>query len=121
MHKGQPVRTGVRQSCLVLPFMFLIAIDWIMQHVTIKKWNTMDLQLDDLDVADVLALLSHTQQQMQEKTNIVVEHSARLGMNIHRGKSKILKVSQSHCIHGSDRKGRTFHVYGQRLRHTGRN
>ena len=38
----------------------------------------------DLDFADDLALLSHTQQHMQEKTNIVAEHSARLGLNIHR-------------------------------------
>ena len=39
-----------------------------------------------------LALLSHTQQQMQEKTYIVAEHSACLGLNIHKEKSKILKV-----------------------------
>ena len=36
IHRGQPteacnVRTGVRQSCLLLPFLFLIAIDWVMR------------------------------------------------------------------------------------------
>ena len=50
-------------------------------------------QLDDLDFADDLALLSHTQHQMQEKTNTVSENSAKLGLNIHRGKSKVLKVN----------------------------
>ena len=30
---------------------------------------------------------------MQEKTSTIVETSARLGLNIHRGKSKILKVN----------------------------
>ena len=49
--------------------------------------------MDDLDFADDLALLSHTQQQMQEKTSIVAENSSRLGLNIHRGKSKVLKVN----------------------------
>ena len=32
---------------------------------------------------------------MQEKTNIVVENSRRLGLNIHRGKSKILKKNSA--------------------------
>ena len=50
-------------------------------------------QLDDLDFADDLALLSHSQQQMQEKTNIIAGNSAKLGLNIHRGKSKVLKVN----------------------------
>ena len=50
-------------------------------------------QLDDLDFADDLALLSHTQQQMQDKTNILAKTSASLGLNIHRGKTKLLKVN----------------------------
>ena len=47
---------------------------------------------------------SHTQQQMQEKTNIVAEHSASLGLNIHRGKNRFLKwiqYSLSHIGRGS--------------------
>ncbi|KAK3786059.1 hypothetical protein RRG08_058122 [Elysia crispata] len=32
---------------------------------------------------------------MQEKTNIVMENSRRLGLNIHRGKSKILKINSA--------------------------
>ena len=50
-------------------------------------------QLDDLDFADDLALLSHTQQQIQDKTNILAKTSASLGLNIHRGKTKLLKVN----------------------------
>ncbi|VDP19344.1 unnamed protein product [Schistosoma margrebowiei] len=44
------------------------------------------MQLDDLDFADDLALPSHAQKQMQEKTTSV----AAVGLNIHKGKSKIL-------------------------------
>ena len=50
-------------------------------------------QLDDLDFANDLALLSHTQQQLQEKTSTVADTSARIGLNIHKGKSKVLKVN----------------------------
>ncbi|VDP47385.1 unnamed protein product [Schistosoma curassoni] len=51
------------------------------------------MQLDDLDFADDLALLSQTQQQMQEKTNSVSGASAAVGLNIHKGKSKILRYN----------------------------
>ena len=38
------VKTGVRQECLLSPFMFLVAIDWIMKTTTQKKkkWNPVD-------------------------------------------------------------------------------
>ncbi|VDP45141.1 unnamed protein product [Schistosoma margrebowiei] len=54
------------------------------------QW-TSRMQLEDLDCADDLALLSHTQQQMQEKTNNVAEASAAVGLNMHKGKSRILR------------------------------
>ena len=84
VHKGQltagfPVRTGVRQSCLLSPFLFLLAIYWIMkqsksQHRNgIGRWKSQS-QLDDPDFADDLALLSHTEQQMQEKTSMPSEY-----------------------------------------------
>ncbi|VDP54671.1 unnamed protein product [Schistosoma curassoni] len=56
------------------------------------QW-TSRMQLDDLDFADDLAVLFHTQQQMQEKTNSVATTSAVVGLNIHKGKSKILRYN----------------------------
>lgn len=56
------------------------------------KW-TLCKQLDDLEFADDLALLSHPQQQMQEKNNIVAENTMRIGLNTLRRKSKVFKVN----------------------------
>ncbi|VDP47724.1 unnamed protein product [Schistosoma curassoni] len=56
------------------------------------QW-TSKMQLDDLDFADDLALLSQTQQQMQGKTNSVAAASAALGLNIHKWKSRILRYN----------------------------
>ncbi|VDP48064.1 unnamed protein product [Schistosoma mattheei] len=51
------------------------------------------MQLDDLDFADNLALLSHMQHQMQEKTNSVATASATVGLSMHKGKSRILRYN----------------------------
>ena len=56
------------------------------------QW-TLWRQLDDLDYADDLVLPSHTRHQMQEKTSAVADVSALLGLKIHTGKSKVLKVN----------------------------
>ncbi|VDO90328.1 unnamed protein product [Schistosoma margrebowiei] len=48
------------------------------------------MELDNLDFADDLAHLSQTQQQMQEKTTSI---AAASGLNIHKGKSKVLQYN----------------------------
>ncbi|VDP32740.1 unnamed protein product [Schistosoma margrebowiei] len=45
-----------------------------------------------LDFADDLALLSHTQQQMQKMTSVAAASTA-VGLNIYKGKSKILRYN----------------------------
>ncbi|VDP75281.1 unnamed protein product [Schistosoma mattheei] len=54
------------------------------------------MQLDDLEFADDLAILSYTQKQMQEKTTSVAAASAAVGLNINKGKSKILQYNTAH-------------------------
>ncbi|KAK2185049.1 hypothetical protein NP493_247g03088 [Ridgeia piscesae] len=50
-------------------------------------------QLEDLDFADDLALLSHSHQQMQEKTELLNTVSTQLGLNINRSKTRIMKAN----------------------------
>ncbi|VDP28669.1 unnamed protein product [Schistosoma margrebowiei] len=54
------------------------------------QWTARN-QLDDLDFADDLALLSYTHEQMQTKTASVAAVSASVGLSIHKGKTKVLK------------------------------
>ncbi|KAK2172900.1 hypothetical protein NP493_920g00000 [Ridgeia piscesae] len=50
-------------------------------------------QLEDLYFADDLALLSHSHQQMQEKTELLNTVSTQLGLNINRRKTRIMKAN----------------------------
>ena len=72
LSKGFEVGTGVRQGWLLSPFMFLLAMDWLMKATTKENNNgiqwTLWSQLEHLDYADDLALLAHSRAQMQDKT-----------------------------------------------------
>ena len=102
VHEGKltekfEVKTGVRQGCLLSPFLFILAIDWIMRAVTNRKRNgiqwTLWTQLDDLDFADDLALLSHNHQQMQAKTFDLHHTSVQIGVTINKQKTRILRIN----------------------------
>ncbi|VDP58816.1 unnamed protein product [Schistosoma curassoni] len=56
------------------------------------QWIAQD-QLNDLDFVDDLAFLSHTHEQMQIKTASVAAVSASVGLNIHKGRTKVLKYN----------------------------
>ena len=77
--------------------MFLSVIDWIMRTPTAQARNGIQwthwMQLDDLDFADDLTLLSHTHRQMQKKAISVKDSSAQIGLNINRGKTNVLWIN----------------------------
>ncbi|VDP43539.1 unnamed protein product [Schistosoma margrebowiei] len=80
-----------------LSTLFLLVVDWIMKTSTSEgkrgiQWTAQN-QLDDLDFADDLALLSHTHEQMQIKTASVAAVSVSVGLNIHKGKTRVFKYN----------------------------
>ena len=65
------VKSGVRQSCILSPILFLVVIDWVMHKTTSDyplgiQWTLFSC-LEDLDFADDLAVISATHSHLQEK------------------------------------------------------
>ena len=105
IHDGQltnnfEIRIGVRQGLLLSPFLFILAIDWIMKTETKGKRNGIPLKmltpLDDLDFADDLALMSHSYRQMQDKTTYLARISAQVWLKINKKKTKNL-ILNTNC------------------------
>ena len=91
------VKTGFYQGCLFSPIIFLMMVDWVMRQSTADQktgiqW-TFNKPLEDLDFADDISVLSHKQQNAQQKLCRVAEKAEKTGFQINTGKSKIMKVN----------------------------
>ena len=89
-----PVLSGVRQGCVMSALLFNITIDWVMRQTTQDKnrgirWNLFT-NLDDLDFADDLALLSHTHSYIQEKTN---KPTKQVGLKINKRTTEVMTLN----------------------------
>ena len=86
----------MRQGCVIPPMLFLIVMDWVIRKATADphgiSWGVFG-KLEDLDFADDFALLSHSQKDMQAKTNAVGKFAEAMGLKIHSGKTKVMKVN----------------------------
>ena len=115
LHDGElsetfKVETGVKQGCVLSPFLFSIAVDWIMTNTVGKgkrglQW-TFAKRLEDLDFADDIALLSQRCLDMQQKTEDTADCAKQIGMETNVPKTKHLRMNATSSeriqLHGAD-------------------
>lgn len=90
------VSAGVRQGCLLSPLLFLVVLDGIMLRVNEQVHQGIDWEpvgnLQDLDYADDLCLLSNHQSDIQNRLDVLKSESAKAGLKINVGKTKYLRT-----------------------------
>ena len=94
--QGFEIKTGVKQGCLLSPLLFLILLDWVTcksygREKTGIQW-TLTRQLEDIEFADDLCLLSHKIMHMRQKVNTLKRNAERVGLSINVGKTKEMRV-----------------------------
>lgn len=91
-----PINTGVRQGCVLSPFLFNMALDSIMRKAMGNDsfgivWQPQS-RLTDLDFADDIALIGATKKGLQDMTTSLGNASAKVGLKISATKSKVMRI-----------------------------
>ena len=85
------IKTGAKQGCILSPFLFCLAIDWIMKKTDIGGKSgiiwTFTESLLDLDFADDISLLAHSHRDIQSKTEKLVRNAAKVGLHVDKTKT----------------------------------
>ena len=84
------VITGMWQGCIISTLLFAAAIDWVLHHAPEDQSMTW-LQVSHfsyLDFPDDIAALADNGQDLQDLTDLIIEHAGALSLSIYTKKTK---------------------------------
>ena len=87
------IETGVRQGCVISPFLFIMVIDYLLNQIEGKGYG-IDIggerKLFNLDFADDIALIDSTNEGLQNCTHDLKEGAAKVGLRFNVKKCEVM-------------------------------
>ena len=89
------IKSGVKQGCIFLTFLFILVINWPMKEITKDgntciRWTVTSI-LEDLDYADDIGLLSSRTKDMHEKIGKLTTTALQIGLRLNNAKIKLTR------------------------------
>ena len=92
------IMSGVRQGCVLSPFLFVIIMDYILRRNSGYGVKVSSKQLCDLDFADDVVLLEDSKQRLQQLLDAITENAENVGLSINVEKSKSMSIRSSPLV-----------------------
>ena len=93
------MKTGVRQGCILLPMLFLLVVNRIINTITEDSRTGMlwthCYQVHNLDFADDIGLLSHNYKHAQDKIQLLATTQEMTALTIKRSKAKAMRINSA--------------------------
>jgi len=90
-----PVRSGVKQGCVLSALLFNIVLDTALAKATDTprgiRWTLTD-RLEDLDYVDDICLLAQTFNDIRTKLQRLQQETAKIGLKINISKTKEMRI-----------------------------
>ncbi|CAH8843500.1 unnamed protein product [Trichobilharzia szidati] len=81
------------------------------------KW-THTKNLEDLDFADDICLISHKLEDMQAKSNKLAEEASKIGLQVNIEKTEVMKIPGQHHQQQQQQQQTTISINGRNLKET---
>ena len=90
-----PIQRGVRQGCVLSPYLFNIYTEFIFREVEeLKGININGQNINNICYADDTALMAESEEKLQEIVNEVKYHSSRGGLEMNVKKTKVMLITR---------------------------